>query len=115
MDRAYAAADIVVSRSGGGTISELAHLKKPAVLIPLPGSPGNHQKANAEVLAGPGAAVLLEEGPGFSGSLCGAVRRLLEEPARLETMKLCFSKLELPDPLLAAVKLRKIIEKHTGG
>ena len=115
MDQAYAAADIVVSRSGGGTISELARLKTPAILVPLPGSPGNHQKANAEVLAGAGAAVLLEEGPDFSGSFCAALRQLIEEPARVETMKFCFSKLKLPDPLLAAGELRKIIEKYSGG
>ncbi len=115
MALAYAAADIVVSRSGGGTISELAYLKKPAILIPLPGSPGDHQKANAEVLACAKAAVLLEEGPAFTSGLCATLRQLLEEPARMEKMKHRFPELGLPDPMLAAGELRMIMERHLGG
>jgi len=112
MDEAYAAADLVVSRSGGSTISELARLGKPAVLVPLPGSPGDHQKANAEILSGAGAAILLEETPGFSGELYGTMKQLLDEPARIGSMKQRFKELALPDPLLAAGALRAIMEKQ---
>ncbi|HBB66182.1 MAG: hypothetical protein A2X28_05370 [Elusimicrobia bacterium GWA2_56_46] len=115
MDEAYAAADLVISRSGGSTISELARLEKPAILIPLPGSPGDHQKANAEILSGAGAAILLEETPGFSEELYGTIKPLLDEPARIGSMKQRFKGLALPDPLLAAGALRAIMEKYTGG
>ncbi|HBE89354.1 MAG TPA: hypothetical protein DDW67_09490, partial [Elusimicrobia bacterium] len=47
MDLLYAAADIIVSRSGASTIAELTAVKKPAVLVPLPTSAGGHQAGNA--------------------------------------------------------------------
>jgi UDP-N-acetylglucosamine--N-acetylmuramyl-(pentapeptide) pyrophosphoryl-undecaprenol N-acetylglucosamine transferase len=55
---AYAAADIVLSRAGLGFLSELAQLKKPAIIIPLPQS---HQEDNASYLAEKQAIAVLEE------------------------------------------------------
>jgi len=52
-----ALADVVVSRSGAGTIAELATLGKPAILIPYPSSAGNEQEHNARYLADADAAV----------------------------------------------------------
>ncbi|MFF5206127.1 glycosyltransferase [Streptosporangium sp. NPDC000396] len=60
----FAAADIVVSRSGAGTIAELTAVGKPSVLIPLVPSAGDEQRQNARYLAEAGAArALLEDGP----------------------------------------------------
>ncbi len=61
MTGAYAAADLVVSRSGATTIAELAVCGKPAVLIPFPFAADNHQEYNARALAGRGwAEVVLQ-------------------------------------------------------
>lgn len=57
MKQAYFAADVVVSRAGFGTLSELAFLKKAAVIIPKPG----HQEKNAEVFSKDGAALVFKE------------------------------------------------------
>jgi len=57
---AYAAADLVVGRSGAGTVTELGLLGVPAVLIPYPGA-GDHQKYNARVLERLGTALIIEE------------------------------------------------------
>ena len=57
----YAAASLVVGRAGAGTVTELAALGLPAILVPLPGARGDEQTANARVLADAGAAVLLPE------------------------------------------------------
>src|SRR4029077_17099959 len=57
----YAAASLVVGRAGAGTVTELAALGLPAILVPLPGTRGDEQTANARVLADAGAAVLLPE------------------------------------------------------
>jgi UDP-N-acetylglucosamine--N-acetylmuramyl-(pentapeptide) pyrophosphoryl-undecaprenol N-acetylglucosamine transferase len=57
---AYAAADLVVARSGAGTVTELGLLGVPAVLIPYPGA-RDHQKYNARVLERLGAASIIEE------------------------------------------------------
>jgi len=57
---AYAAADLVVGRSGAGTVTELGLLGIPAVLIPYPGAK-DHQKYNARVLERSGTASIIEE------------------------------------------------------
>ncbi|HEX3565061.1 MAG TPA: UDP-N-acetylglucosamine--N-acetylmuramyl-(pentapeptide) pyrophosphoryl-undecaprenol N-acetylglucosamine transferase, partial [Acidimicrobiales bacterium] len=61
MPLVYAAADIVVCRAGAMTVAELAVAGVPAILVPLPGAPGDHQSANARVLEQVGAAVLLPD------------------------------------------------------
>ena len=59
MDLAYKAADVVVSRAGAGTISELQILGKPVILIPSPNVAEDHQRHNAEALSTRGAAVMI--------------------------------------------------------
>lgn len=59
MAGAYAAADLVVSRSGATTIAELAVCGKPAVLIPFPFAADNHQEYNARTLASRGMAEVI--------------------------------------------------------
>jgi UDP-N-acetylglucosamine--N-acetylmuramyl-(pentapeptide) pyrophosphoryl-undecaprenol N-acetylglucosamine transferase len=58
MPSEYAAADLVLARSGS-TIAELCAAGKPSVLVPLPTAADDHQRKNAEVLAGAGAAIML--------------------------------------------------------
>ena len=58
MPSEYAAADMVLARAGS-TIAELCAAGKPSVLVPLPTAADDHQRKNAEVLAGAGAAVML--------------------------------------------------------
>ena len=59
MDNAYAAADLVVSRAGASSISELCILGKPCVLVPSPNVAEDHQKKNALALSIKGAAILI--------------------------------------------------------
>jgi len=61
LKHAYAAADCVISRAGSGIIFELAALKKPSILIPLPESAQNHQSKNAYAYAKYNACIVLEE------------------------------------------------------
>lgn len=61
MDYAYAAADLVISRAGAGTISELCLLKKPVILVPSPNVAEDHQTKNAQALSDNNAAVLLPD------------------------------------------------------
>ncbi len=61
MDLAYAAADIVVSRAGALSVSELCLVKKPAILVPYPHAAEDHQTRNAQALADHNAAVLLPD------------------------------------------------------
>ncbi len=61
MDKAYAAADVVVSRAGAIAIAEIIQMNKPAVFIPLPSAAEDHQTRNAKALVEKEAALLLEE------------------------------------------------------
>jgi UDP-N-acetylglucosamine--N-acetylmuramyl-(pentapeptide) pyrophosphoryl-undecaprenol N-acetylglucosamine transferase len=77
MSMAYAAADIVVSRAGIGAMSELACLKKAAIIVPIPGS---HQEANADRFPFP----VVYQDNGFVPVLEGAIQSLLADPGRRE-------------------------------
>lgn len=59
MDYAYAIADLVISRAGAGTISELCLVEKPAVLVPSPNVAEDHQTKNAMALVEKDAAILV--------------------------------------------------------
>ncbi len=61
MDLAFAAADLVISRAGAGTISELCVVGKPSILVPSPNVSEDHQTANAKALADQAAAVLIKD------------------------------------------------------
>jgi UDP-N-acetylglucosamine--N-acetylmuramyl-(pentapeptide) pyrophosphoryl-undecaprenol N-acetylglucosamine transferase len=61
MDYAYAAADIIVSRAGAMSISELCLVKKPCILVPSPNVSEDHQTKNAMALVNKGAAVLVKD------------------------------------------------------
>ena len=61
MDYAYAAADIILSRAGAGTISELCLVGKPVILIPSPNVAEDHQTRNAKALSDKASAVLLTD------------------------------------------------------
>ncbi|MCD8101704.1 MAG: undecaprenyldiphospho-muramoylpentapeptide beta-N-acetylglucosaminyltransferase [Alistipes sp.] len=61
MDLAYAAADVVVSRSGACTVSELCLVAKPVVFVPSPNVAEDHQTKNARALADKGAALLVHD------------------------------------------------------
>jgi UDP-N-acetylglucosamine--N-acetylmuramyl-(pentapeptide) pyrophosphoryl-undecaprenol N-acetylglucosamine transferase len=61
MDYAYAAADIILSRAGAGTISELCLVGKPVILIPSPNVAEDHQTGNAKALSDRNAAILVTD------------------------------------------------------
>jgi UDP-N-acetylglucosamine--N-acetylmuramyl-(pentapeptide) pyrophosphoryl-undecaprenol N-acetylglucosamine transferase len=61
MDMAYSAADIIISRAGAGTISELCLVGKPVILVPSPNVAEDHQTKNALALVSKNAAVLTKD------------------------------------------------------
>lgn len=61
MDYAYSAADLVISRAGAGTISELCVLKKPVILVPSPNVAEDHQTKNAQALVNKEAAIMISD------------------------------------------------------
>lgn len=61
MDLAFAAADVIISRSGAGTISELCLVGKPAVFVPSPNVAEDHQTKNAKALVEKDAAIIVPD------------------------------------------------------
>jgi UDP-N-acetylglucosamine--N-acetylmuramyl-(pentapeptide) pyrophosphoryl-undecaprenol N-acetylglucosamine transferase len=77
-----AAADLVVARSGAGTVAELTALGKACVLIPYPYSAGGEQRVTARALAGDGAAIMLDGEEATPENLRGAITAVLTDPGR---------------------------------
>lgn len=82
MDYAYAVADIIVSRAGAGTISELCLVGKPAILIPSPNVAEDHQTRNAMALSERGAAVLITDNHAGTALVDEAIKLMSEKPKR---------------------------------
>jgi UDP-N-acetylglucosamine--N-acetylmuramyl-(pentapeptide) pyrophosphoryl-undecaprenol N-acetylglucosamine transferase len=86
MGAEYARADLVISRSGTGTLSELAACGLPSILIPLPTAADDHQRKNAESLVKMGAAQLILQKDLNAEVLARAIGDLRRAPEKLKTM-----------------------------
>lgn len=92
MDNLYAATDLLISRAGASTISEIQYLGIPAVLIPSPNVAEDHQRKNAEALSGFGAAVTVldaeavEKLPQTIADLLDDKQRMLEISKKVKAM-----------------------------
>ncbi len=86
MPRLLAAADLAVCRAGASTVAELAATGLPALLVPLPGAPGDHQSANARLLAGVGGAVVLADDECTPEALARHLGPVLADPGALAAM-----------------------------
>jgi UDP-N-acetylglucosamine--N-acetylmuramyl-(pentapeptide) pyrophosphoryl-undecaprenol N-acetylglucosamine transferase len=85
MDYAYAAADLVISRAGAGTISELCLLEKAAILVPSPNVAEDHQTKNARALSDNKAAVLIADNMAEE-QLIPAVLELIGDREQLQSL-----------------------------
>ena len=82
MDLAYAAADLLVSRAGAGTISELCVAGKATIFVPSPNVAEDHQTHNAMALAGKDAALMVRDDEADT-KLLDTVEGLIGDDARL--------------------------------
>lgn len=86
MPDAFAAADLVVCRSGAGAVAELAAAGKPSILVPFPFAADQHQLKNAQAFARAGASVLVPDRDLSGRRLFEEIAALVSEPGRLEKM-----------------------------
>ena len=96
MDAAYAAADIVVSRAGASSISELCLLGKPCILVPSPNVAEDHQTKNAMALSTKDAAVLVPD-KNARDTLVGITLQTVRDDAKLKSLSENVLKLALHD------------------
>ena len=109
MPSAYAAADLAVCRAGATTVSELMAVGLPAVLVPLPGAPGDHQTANARAVADQGGAVVVPDADLTAERLAAEVDAIVSTPGRLDAMARAVRGLARP---AAAERLAQLAERH---
>jgi UDP-N-acetylglucosamine--N-acetylmuramyl-(pentapeptide) pyrophosphoryl-undecaprenol N-acetylglucosamine transferase len=109
MESLLARASLAVCRSGAGTVAELSVAGVPAVLVPLPGSPSDHQMRNAQTLERAGAAVVVPDGDCDPTRLDATVSDLLGAPERLEAMGTAAAALGRPD---AAARVADLVEEQ---
>jgi len=105
---AYKASDLIISRSGSGSIFEIAAVGKPSVLVPLPSAASNHQAKNAYVYANTGAAMVIEQQSLTPNFFIDEIELLFLHPEKLEEMQkaaLAFAK-----PLAGRAVAREILE-----
>jgi len=108
MERQYERAAVAVTRAGAVTVAELAVVGLPAVLVPLPGAPDDHQTRNAEAVASAGGAVVVPDGDATPARLAVELDQLLADPARLDTMSTAARPLGRPD---AAARVAALVEE----
>ena len=112
MPRALVAADLVLCRSGATSVAELAVIGVPAILVPLPGAPGDHQTANARALVEAGAAVLVPDAELTAARLVREVDALLGEEGRLDAMSAAALTVAKRD---AGRAVADLVEQHARG
>ncbi|HLD70421.1 MAG TPA: UDP-N-acetylglucosamine--N-acetylmuramyl-(pentapeptide) pyrophosphoryl-undecaprenol N-acetylglucosamine transferase [Negativicutes bacterium] len=108
LKHAYAAADIIISRAGSGSIFEIAAAGKPSILIPLPGSAGDHQSKNAYAYAVNGATVVIEQENLTPNFFAGKIHFLLSQPEKMKNMSEAAR--QFAKPLAAKAIAREILE-----
>ena len=111
MDLAYAAADVVISRAGALSVSELCLTGKASILVPSPNVAEDHQTKNALALVSKGAAVLItdEHAP---ARLYDEALRLLSDPERQQQLSSRVRELARPEATATIVdELLKLIKK----
>lgn len=108
MELALHAATAAVSRAGASSLAEIAALRLPTLLVPLPTAADNHQFHNARALARTGAARMLEQNEGTPEKTAASLRELMEAAAVRTEIQAALAKWRAPK---AAVKIAETILK----
>jgi UDP-N-acetylglucosamine--N-acetylmuramyl-(pentapeptide) pyrophosphoryl-undecaprenol N-acetylglucosamine transferase len=109
MPELYRAADLCVCRAGAMTVAELLVAGVPAILVPLPGAPRDHQTRNAEALVVAGAAIMVPDAECTAARLEAEIAALLCDSDRLAAMGNAARMLGHPD---AAAKVAELVDAH---
>jgi UDP-N-acetylglucosamine--N-acetylmuramyl-(pentapeptide) pyrophosphoryl-undecaprenol N-acetylglucosamine transferase len=107
MDLAFTAADVIISRAGAGTISELCIVGKPCVLVPSPNVSEDHQTKNAQALVDKNAALMVHDAEAIH-VLWKTTLDLLQNNTRMQELQTNIKTLAKPD---AAKEIVDEIEK----
>lgn len=110
MDLVYAIADVIISRAGASTVSELCMVKKPAILVPSPNVAEDHQTKNAMALVNNNAAMMVEDKESVVGLVDEAIK-LLSDDFRMNVYRDNIAKMAVPDASKRIVnEIMKLVE-----
>ena len=110
MDFVYAAADVVISRSGASSVSELCIVGKPTIFIPSPNVAEDHQTKNAKAIVEKGGAILLKESE-LETQFQSVFETLVNDKSKLESLTENIKKLALPNATKDIVEeIKKLIK-----
>lgn len=112
MEEAYSAADLVISRAGASSLSELCLFGLPSILIPYPHATADHQKANAEIPVRAGAAEMLIESEAVPELFAVKLSNLLGDESRRRQMSEAARRIA---PAEAAENVAGVMERSVGG
>ena len=113
MDLAYAAADVVISRSGASSVSELCAARKAVVFVPSPNVAEDHQTHNAMALVRKDAAIIVKDSEAMEKMIPTALE-LLKDPARIAALEENAGKMALPDAAgKIAEEVYKLVKSET--
>ena len=97
LSSAFAAADLIISRAGAGTIFEIAAIGKPSILVPLENSAQDHQVKNAYAYAESGSAIVIEEVNFRAHFLLKRIKQLFSQKGRLREMSIMAKEFSRPE------------------
>lgn len=109
MDLVYAAADLVISRSGASSVSELCIVGKPVIFIPSPNVSDDHQTKNAKAIVDKGGAIMIKESD-LESDFNLVFEALVKDNGKLESLTENIKKLGLPNATKDIVEeIKKLI------
>ena len=97
MDKMYKASDLLITRAGAMTITELSIVRRPAILIPLPTAAENHQYFNAKAMENAGAGIVIEENVLNEDVLYDKIKEVIKQDDLLNEMGDNAAKLYIPN------------------
>lgn len=96
MARVYSAADLIVTRAGAASLTEVSRFGLPSVLVPFPYAADDHQTRNAQTFVEAGAALCVQEADGVE-AIRSHIARIIQDPEEAEKMSAASRNLDCPE------------------
>lgn len=105
------ASDLVISRAGSLSISEICAIGLPSILVPYPYSAADHQRLNAKIMEEIGASIYIDDSHCSGENLIKSVNEILFDPIKLDPMRIKAKKQSKPDATKNIIEKLKEIMK----
>ena len=108
MSAAYSAADVVISRAGALSISELTYMGKAMILIPFPYAAENHQEINANYIQNKNACIVINQNQLDTGILEKTIAEIILNKNKIKSLQQMAKKIAVPnsnDKIIEQIKM----------